>query len=171
MQMPRFFLAQKQARRPIVWELEALPTDERGSMIPVDQTILHTEETVGNCWQACIASLLELPIEDVPHFILHEDWWEATKAFVSVHKPGWTIEHYPTVFPAYQDPDHPEAPTHVIGSGQSPRGDFLHAAIVDAVTGELAHDPHPSRAGFVGEMDGMFALIAKPVTEYVEAAK
>ncbi|ASX98777.1 hypothetical protein SEA_COLUCCI_108 [Arthrobacter phage Colucci] len=145
-------------------------------MIPVDQTIFAdpasndgnaADGTPGNCFQACVASLLELPLEDVPHFITHEDWWEVTKAFVSAHKPGWTIEHFDTVFPAYQDPDHPEAPTHVIGSGKSPRGDFYHAAIVDAVTGELAHDPHPSRAGFLGEMDSMFALVAKPTVEQV----
>ncbi|AYD81595.1 hypothetical protein HYP71_gp101 [Arthrobacter phage KBurrousTX] len=138
-------------------------------MIPVDQDILHTEETVGNCWQACVASLLDLPLDQVPHFILHEDWWEATKAFVAVHKPGWTMEHYDVTFPVYVPHDHEGAPQHVIGSGQSPRGDFLHAAIVSAVTGELVHDPHPSRAGFAGDMDSMFVLIPKPET--VEAAK
>lgn len=144
-------------------------------MIPVDQTIMadpargdghDADGNPGNCWQACVASLLELPLEEVPHFIVHEDWWEATKAFVSVHKPGWTMEHFDAAFPVYQWPD--GAPEHVIGSGPSPRGDFYHAAIVDAKTGELAHDPHPSRAGFV-QLETMFVLIEKPTVEQVAA--
>ena len=35
-------------------------------MIPVMQTFTHGER--GDCLRACVASLLELPIEDVPNF-------------------------------------------------------------------------------------------------------
>lgn len=39
-------------------------------MTPVDQTILHDPQTgaIGNCMQAAIASLLDLPLDAVPHF-------------------------------------------------------------------------------------------------------
>lgn len=38
-------------------------------MKPVYQTIVSAPGVVGNCWVACIASLLEISIEDVPHFL------------------------------------------------------------------------------------------------------
>ena len=39
----------------------------------VEQTILHDPEkkNYGNCMQACVASLLNIPLNDVPHF--HHD--------------------------------------------------------------------------------------------------
>lgn len=50
-------------------------------MKPIDQTIVST---TGNCLQACLASFLELPIEEVPNFrrygrmmnVRMEDWLE-----------------------------------------------------------------------------------------------
>ena len=47
-------------------------------MTPVKQTIL-TDKTVdppvvGNCFQACVASLLDLPLDDVPHFCDCNSW-------------------------------------------------------------------------------------------------
>jgi hypothetical protein len=35
----------------------------------VYQTLTQGEGVIGNCWPACIASLLELSIDDVPHFL------------------------------------------------------------------------------------------------------
>jgi len=32
--------------------------------------------TTGNCLQACVASLCELPLEDIPQFITFENWKE-----------------------------------------------------------------------------------------------
>lgn len=45
-------------------------------MKPVMQTIRTREN--GNCFQACIASILEIPLEEVPHFCgdMNEKWWE-----------------------------------------------------------------------------------------------
>ncbi|MHA1402132.1 MAG: hypothetical protein ACTSQE_17430, partial [Candidatus Heimdallarchaeaceae archaeon] len=37
-------------------------------MIPVRQ------KTHNDCLRACIASLTELPLDEVPHFLEHEDW-------------------------------------------------------------------------------------------------
>jgi len=44
----------------------------------VYQTILHSDNAVGNCLQACIATILELSIEDVPHFVARKkaDWFD-----------------------------------------------------------------------------------------------
>ena len=47
-------------------------------MIPVDQTILYDPDPaslMGNCFQACVASIFELPLDMVPHFCQEEDWY------------------------------------------------------------------------------------------------
>lgn len=43
-------------------------------MKPVDQTTFGFPG--GNCFSACIASLLEMPLDDVPYF-MHGDWYDA----------------------------------------------------------------------------------------------
>ena len=42
-------------------------------MIPVFQTISDSEN--GNCLQAVIASLFDMPLDEVPHFISFKDKW------------------------------------------------------------------------------------------------
>lgn len=47
-------------------------------MIPIYQTIIGRADdglAPGNCMQAVIASLLEIQLEDVPHFLLYGDKW------------------------------------------------------------------------------------------------
>lgn len=45
-------------------------------MKPVEQTILHPPE--GDCFRACVASILERPIEEVPNpHAPEEHWWNA----------------------------------------------------------------------------------------------
>ena len=43
-------------------------------MIPVDQQYKHqpSKGIYGDCYRACIASILEKPIEDVPHFLIDD---------------------------------------------------------------------------------------------------
>ncbi len=133
-------------------------------MIPVDQTILATkpngdndDDVPGDCYRACIASWLELPIDEVPHFILKETWWDDVVAFVRERLPGKTIQNYaPPLFPAYRG-DNDDM--YAIAVGPSPRGDFMHAVLVHAATGELAHDPHPSRAGLAGPIVEMELIV------------
>lgn len=65
-------------------------------MTPQKQIILHSETTQGNCLQAAVASILDLPIETVPHFVLKDTWWndmisfakEAGYRFILDPKPG-----------------------------------------------------------------------------------
>jgi len=117
---------------------------------PLDQTIFgvvtpEDGKRPGNCWQACVASLLDLPLDQVPHFIevSPRTWERHTRRFVFEHTGldlGCFLPEFPLTEPGQ----------YVIGSGPSPRGDFLHAVILDGATGALAHDPHPSRAGLAG---------------------
>lgn len=100
----------------------------------------------GDCWKACIASLLQVPVyDDVPHFVELDDgkgsWWQLTNQFVW-GMTGRTLMHWRN--PKYL----PEDQEVFIGTGPSPRGNFHHAVLVDR-HGDLIHDPHPSRAGIL----------------------
>lgn len=109
------------------------------AVIPVDQTGLGPG---GNCLSACVASVLEIPLAEVPNFNDDpEDWAEALLAWCDARQID---VDFSTEFPA---------PTgrHVILGGTSPRrhGRVGHAVV--ALDGVVVHDPHPSRAGIVGE--------------------
>ncbi len=43
-------------------------------MTPQKQTICNFTE--GNCFAACVASVLDLPLEEVPNFCVAENWME-----------------------------------------------------------------------------------------------
>ena len=60
-------------------------------MKKVFQTIIDRGN--GNCMQAAIASLFELPLEKVPHFIsLGKDWWQTYCDFLQ--EQGYAFEDY-----------------------------------------------------------------------------
>lgn len=115
-------------------------------MIPVDQDMFYDPDAApgeqrGNCWSACIASLLELPLHDVPNFVqVHvdggENWWAHTIRFLDDRGYGlWSAE--------------PDEDDYVIATGVSPRGNGnVHHAVINR-GGTMVHDPHPSRAGLI----------------------
>jgi hypothetical protein len=119
-------------------------------MKPVDQTIFGAPE--GNCLPACIASLLELSIDDVPHFGA-DNWldtltrWLAPRGFYPI------CATLPT--------DWRPAGLYIL-AGKSPRGDFLHAVV--ARGDEIVHDPHPSRAGVLSRHDATLLVPLDPAT-------
>ncbi|MDX3245848.1 hypothetical protein [Streptomyces sp. ME18-1-4] len=105
-------------------------------MKPVTQTILHGDPSgrPGNCLQAAVASLLNLPLDEVPHFIEHDDWEERLAAFCTAR--GYQ--------PIMRSPD-ADVP-YGMAWGPSERG-VRHAVVW--VDGAIAWDPHPSRAGLL----------------------
>lgn len=48
-------------------------------MTPVFQTIFDNKR--GNCLQAVMASLFDLPLDEVSHFIIQDDWIQSLKDF------------------------------------------------------------------------------------------
>src|SRR5471030_594009 len=102
-------------------------------MIPQDQEFLHDSEKgiQGDCARAVIASLLELPIAEVPHFMQLAD---------EVH--GFWNRLYDW---REGDPD-----LYHEMSGPSPRGNGTYHAIVGK-NGKPFFDPHPSRAMLGGD--------------------
>lgn len=110
-------------------------------MIPVTQTVLGEG---GNCFSACLASILEMGIDEVPNFHGEnvEDYWVSAKAWLA--KQGWGIvslalseDFTPGMLGGWQ-----------IICGESPRG-LMHATVWK--DGKLVHDPHPDRTGIVTE--------------------
>ncbi|KLI04534.1 MULTISPECIES: hypothetical protein [Mycolicibacterium] len=125
-----------------------------------DQEYLNDPSTgtVGDCWRACIASVIGCPIAEVPHFVRdHGDdgWFEATNAWLAA-RCGETIRYAPVeTWP----PDLSTRRPYVILNGGSPRGEFAHCVVADAASGDMVHDPHPSREG-ITSVTGAFALVA-----------
>lgn len=128
-------------------------------MTPVKQTIKHdpTKGQYGDCHRAAIATVLDLPIEDVPHFV-HDDcspeeFCRRERAFLAQH--GLTSLHF-----AYQAPDlqtildtvaafNGQDTVYLVG-GLSPRG-VNHSVV--ARGNALVHDPSPNDGFLVGPCD------------------
>ena len=102
-------------------------------MKPVIQTKFPQR---GNCFAACIASILELDVVEVPAF---ED--VSPTPFIPakqwLHDRGLTLTHsIPPYSPA----------GYAIAVGPSPRNPNMQHAVV-TLEGEIVHDPHPDGQG------------------------
>lgn len=134
-------------------------------MRPVDQTLFGAtsapQDQIGNCYPACIATLLEVPLEDVPHvYQLHHDDPVAAHAV----RDQWLAQHGLAILSldlkslAAAHEATWRALVGVLGifSGGSPRHDCTHAVVgrltadLLGLNWELVHDPHPERQGIKG---------------------
>jgi hypothetical protein len=105
-------------------------------------TVDAPTDEIGNCYQAAIASVLELDLDDVPHFIaLHKDeWWIETVKWMNARGKGvaW--------IPIEDGLDSGIRPIgYHLMNGKSPRGDYGHEVV--GLDGKVVHDPHPSGDG------------------------
>lgn len=103
-------------------------------MKPVYQTIMTKER--GNCLAACIASLLELPIEAVPNFSERADWFNYVDEFLEQFdlqlvqtKYSRTAEHLMRGY--------------YILSGPSPNIKGVDHVVIGK-NGKVVHDPSPN---------------------------
>jgi hypothetical protein len=118
-------------------------------MIAVDQTTFGFPG--GNCFSACIASLLEIALDDVPYFMSEPDseWYDRFRAWLEGR--GW----YPLCL--QYDGERPTPGLHIL-SGLSPRAAdgadperYQHSVV--ARGRKIVHDPHPSRDGLRDRRD------------------
>lgn len=116
-------------------------------MIPHTQTIFadDPEGVYGNCVQAAIASLLDLPLKAVPHFGLFESWGAAIRLWLEGHDRSLEWARVDAAAPGQL----------VMAVGKSPRG--VSHAVVWGENG-LVHDPHPDRTGLVGVPRYFYAI-------------
>lgn len=114
-------------------------------MITIFQTI--TTPGFGNCFEACVASLLELPLDAIPPLGCGDagKLQEFLKTFGLC--PIWIrVSGLDSAWVGY-------SPDHGILTGVSPRGVGRHHAVVARPSGygfEIVHDPHPDGGGIVG---------------------
>lgn len=105
----------------------------------------------GNCFQACIASILGFELETLPCYhneLNNKQWWMNWQNWLACH--GYGCSYF--VYPPGTQLDQAAIPAGVgILSGKSPRGNFLHATVF--VDGKMAHDPHPDRTGVLNVED------------------
>ncbi len=103
----------------------------------------------GNCLQACVASIFDLPLDQVPHFVAQQNWWGSLEAWLGERGlvPIWVPRG--DVFPWN---------AHYLATGNSPRGPFKH--VVVERNGEMVHDPHPDGTGLDGPRTGVYLFVA-----------
>lgn len=142
-------------------------------MKPVIQNSFYDEVagTRGNCMSACIASILELDINDVPNFAqqatdrslsmvsLIREWLRARDlglVWIECRPEGEVLEYSFSALCCY-----------FIASGVSPRDPHIQHAVV-AWGNDLVHDPHPE-GGFLMGYPTFFYFITpyfKPGQDY-----
>lgn len=119
-------------------------------MKPVYQTILTAPG--GNCWHACIASILEVPLEIVPEIQQGEsesdaDWWQRWQAWLFPY--NLQMLGFPHVDRG-RDTWRPKGYS-ILGT-RPPGCSWLHAVV--ALDGEPVWNPFPGygeRVGNIGE--------------------
>lgn len=125
-------------------------------MKPQDQEFLHKPEIgqYGDCQRAVIASLLELQIHEVPHFLQlskgdPSDFWNRIQAFCKQYNYFYlTVQRLAgSIFFGEGVNVYHEI------SGPSPRDNNVHHAVI-GLNGQIVFDPHPSRAGLAGDPYG-----------------
>lgn len=122
-------------------------------MLMQKQLICHGEDN-GDCFRTCVASILELPVENVPNVNTSnqnsEEFWELNNAWamskgfkyvtIYLEKHNWIII----------------ADILCIAIAQSPRRDDQYHAVVWC--NGIIHDPHPSNA-FLAKSPTEFTLL------------
>jgi len=128
-------------------------------MIPVTQTVLHDPATgaFGNCFSAMLASLLHVPIEDVPVFCAADTWRRDVNEWLRPF--GLAYLEFDGNLLAEQGRHFGIVGLHHEVAGQSPRHtDSLHSCV--GQDGSLVFDPHPSRAGVTPiQYTGLFVAL------------
>ena len=119
-------------------------------MIPVMQKYLSSEKEYGDCWRACLASILECDIEKFPAPKIDENW---NKYYLKVFKVleelgyqwiGYTVQHV-----GKEALDSKDTGGYILAVGKSPRSKrkrWNHAVVWK---NGIVHDPHPDKTGIL----------------------
>jgi len=92
----------------------------------------------GDCYRACICSLLDISDEGIENFVENSDYPMNVVTFLN--GKGFRLRH---------NTEQPKDIEFYIASGISPRG-VRHSVIYS--NGQLVHDPHPSNAGVIPDL-------------------
>lgn len=101
--------------------------------------IVLNKQTLNNCLEACISTILQLKLESVPEYI-GESWLTDLNAWLEkehrVHLIRLKVDY---IIPRYQFPH--------IAVGYCKRNFSLHAVVMK--DGKVVFDPHPSNDGLI----------------------
>jgi hypothetical protein len=122
-------------------------------MTPIDMTQIHDpeKEIYGDCYRACLASLLELSPDvfpapkspDLPTEEWHKDYKQKLREY-GIYALSFEVDkHIETWFKLFKEEG---IKIYHTLTGDSPRFPGTSHSVV-ACNGEIVHDPHPSRAG------------------------
>ena len=129
-------------------------------MIRVKQTILGAK---GNCFAACVASILELPIEDVPNLgndsdnFNWSDWMRLWNEWLESRNLCLSVIHYYE----WEGVSSTKPKGYSILSAKSPRlkeQELNHAVV--CFDGKIVFDPHPQREMGVGVWEYFYVFSA-----------
>lgn len=132
-------------------------------MIPVTQTVLHDPDNgrFGNCFSAVLASLLHLPIDQVPSFYDSRDtndtqWIGRVNDWLRPYGLGYVSidASLAALMPEIKLSD----VHHEIGGNTSRHAETLHSCV--GADGSVAFDPHPDATGLTRVRSlGMFVAL------------
>lgn len=118
-----------------------------GEFHPVYQTIsgyLPNGQPTGNCFPACVASILGLQLDDVPFFSTESQQAQLADANRWLKPRGYRLEMVRNT----RRHKHPKG-VYYIMRGRSPRMAGQYHMVVGK-EGKLVHDPHPDNTGIIG---------------------
>ncbi len=134
-------------------------------MIPADMLVKHDPETNtwGDCTRACVASIFELPADQVPHFAFNGEEPEDEEGGLPwewrlrewLRGRGFTVMHF-RIDSAETDFDPRVLQFYYVRGGRTLRG-TLHDTVWFGRS--MVHDPHPSRAGILPDAFPQFAMV------------
>ena len=145
-------------------------------MTPVFQTINHDPDNnkYGNCMQAVFASMLDLPLDDVPHFMANnpsvDELWPIVKSWLATQ--GYAL--FTICFTSRLDDiqyfmkEHNDGIYYIL-NGKSPRG-FCHNVI--GMGNSIVHDPNPEGGGIIDSWNGYYWIeILVPIADWLAPQK
>ncbi len=123
-------------------------------MKPVFQTTYGKPE--GNCFPACIASVLEMELEDVPHFckLYPRQWPEELNKWLHQFGLG-------ALTVAFQDMDSPIKKGWCLAAGPCGPVGVMHSVVMKDL--KMVHNPHEGWGELVAIVDYTFFVILDPV--------
>jgi hypothetical protein len=116
-------------------------------MTPVNQSIV--DKSRGDCQRAALASLLDLELEQVPHFRLFGDgeWINVFNGFIWSVGYEWNGSADLARHKSPANYDHVDGYVMAVVPSKTYADceNITHAVILD-LAGNVVHDPHPSKA-------------------------
>ena len=113
-------------------------------MKPVMQKYLHNSKQRGDCWRACIASILECDIDIFPDPNRIKDWSTLYNDTVELlDKMGYSYESIPVSMLRC------DCRGYIIAIGKSPRSKRKRITHAVVWNNGIVHDPHPDRTGLL----------------------